>query len=1069
MNPVTALESDVQAKAKRKSSAPELLYRPLDFVMVRAPLLPVQSYLDLGEPERRSALLSDTKVRRALAAGSASLFDAVERFKHSGLTQRDADRMHAKLLRYLIRMSTRPTPFGLFAGVALSRWGAITDLHIRSTCSRTRTRPDMAWLMDLVVAAEAIPAVRKRLNFVANPLTVVRASRLCLPEQAPKGKKEPAAPVSVRATGVVKRALLLAHTPIAYEQLVGQLCEASPSASPEKVDRLLTELWEHSFLLTDLRPPLTTASPARYVAERLAGIPEAADALMQLEKLLNAAAAYDREQEGVEAFRGLAIHAEGDSGTSTETSVQVDMAMSVEGQLGRAVADEVAHTAELLLRLSPMPYGLSSLAAYRQAFVSRYGSDREVALLELLDPNRGLGPMAGYGHAPVGPDQAKALQRAKTLLQLACSALHERRRVVVLQDKDLAQLETWRPGRETAPVSLDLNIFVGARSEAAIDAGDFTIVVGPNLGALAAGRNLARFSDLLGPDGVAALKQAAVAEQEHAPDQLMAEFVYLPPHIRSANVVIRPAVRSHEVAVGVSLGVPPSCSIPLDELVVGIDRGRFYVRWPTAGKCVVFSSGHMLNYHQAPAAGQFLMDLAYDGKVVFSSFDWGPAEGFPYLPRVQVGRIVLRPAQWRIEKEDFDLKSLESYLRDLNRWRTVWEVPRHVHLSFGDNRLVIDLDQNPQSAELRAELQRVPDGGSIIVQEVVPALEESWLSGPEGRYYSEFIASLVLRRNRERAGEDGLAHVEREQRSSPGVIHEPATEPMPAAADSLSRRRPPGSEWLYVKLYCLRDPQDEVISDSMFTFAENAVAAGLAESWFFIRYADPEAHIRLRFHGSPQRLMAQLLPQVCDWASNLMSSELCQRFAFDTYDQEIERFGGPSGMALSEAVFFADSRSVAGLLGCLKNKVWPHDPSLLFALSIDDLLVGLGLDEGERLSWYGKQTTPGGPEVGSEYRERKAVLRSLIGQTGQFLADQPGGAEIARILARRREALTPLARSFRHLAEQRELRKSLDVLCSSFVHLHLNRMTGLDSTSEQRILSLLLRTRDGLKKSPVAH
>src|SRR5215472_6135564 len=99
MNPVTALESDVRANAKRASSAPELLYQPLDFVMVRAPLLPVQSYLDLAEPERHLAFLSDPKVRRALAAGSASLFDAIERFKRSGLTQRDTDRMRAKLLR----------------------------------------------------------------------------------------------------------------------------------------------------------------------------------------------------------------------------------------------------------------------------------------------------------------------------------------------------------------------------------------------------------------------------------------------------------------------------------------------------------------------------------------------------------------------------------------------------------------------------------------------------------------------------------------------------------------------------------------------------------------------------------------------------------------------------------------------------------------------------------------------------------------------------------------------------------------------------------------------------------
>ena len=38
------------------------------------------------------------------------------------------------------------------------------------------------------------------------------------------------------------------------------------------------------------------------------------------------------------------------------------------------------------------------------------------------------------------------------------------------------------------------------------------LVVGPNLGATAAGRNLARFADLVGPDGLRALELTAAAE-----------------------------------------------------------------------------------------------------------------------------------------------------------------------------------------------------------------------------------------------------------------------------------------------------------------------------------------------------------------------------------------------------------------------------------------------------------------------------------------------------------------------------------------------------------------------------
>ena len=151
--------------------------------------------------------------------------------------------------------------------------------------------------------------------------------------------------------------------------------------------------------------------------------------------------------------------------------------MSVAGRLGQAVATEAARAAELLLRLSPAPRGLSYLASYRQAFTSRYGHDREVPLLELLNPHRGLGPPSMHGHAHVGPDPAKAAQRAQTLLRLACGALHNRERAILLDDDALTRLETWRPDPKTAPLSLDINILVAARSAAAIDSGDFTVVV----------------------------------------------------------------------------------------------------------------------------------------------------------------------------------------------------------------------------------------------------------------------------------------------------------------------------------------------------------------------------------------------------------------------------------------------------------------------------------------------------------------------------------------------------------------------------------------------------------------
>jgi thiopeptide-type bacteriocin biosynthesis protein len=993
-----------------------------------------------------------------------SLLNALDRFEHSALTKKKTERLRAKLLRYQIRMSTRPTPYGLFAGCAIVPIGTRTDVTIRSTFGRSHTRPDMAWMMDLVRTAECDLAIRRWLRLVRNPLIRFEGDRISLATRMPTGREEDMRPVSARATGVVKLALDLTKNAIEYETLAARLGEVHPFATGEKVDRLLTELWEQTFLLTDLRPPLTTDSPAQYVLDRLAGIPDAAALHDKLESILNAVAAWDglSHEESVSGFRALLNEAGGPEGESKGASLQVDLALSIDGGLGSGVAEEAARAAELLLRLSPSPRGMSTLAAYRNAFVSRYGREREVPLLELLDPDRGLGSVSVHSHAYVGPDQGKSAQRSAVLQALACTALHKRQRVIRLDDNTLQALETWRSLPETAPISLDINVLVAARSADAIAAGHFTVVVGPNLGAWAAGRNFGRFAHLFAQQqSDDPLRVAASAEQSnHLCDHLWVEVVFLPSNVRSANVAVRPAVRSHEVVFGVSPGVAGTRVIPLEELLVGVTNERFYVQWPAAGRRLHFVSGHMLNPHGAPAVAQFLLQVAYDGMIPFTPFDWGPAETFSFLPRVQAGRVVLRPAEWKISKEVMDLHGTGT----LDKWRIEWDVPRYIFLTVGDNRLVLDLDLPDHVKQIMAGVKTLKNGQSLLIQEVLPALDDAWLTGEEGRYYGEFIIPLVRPPSCVEGQSVGTTDVE--EVATAQLDHESSDRKQLTPSDMRARRQhPPGSEWLFVKLYCPSHREDDLIGDSLLGFVNNVIASGLADNWFFIRYADPESHIRVRFHGTPDQLSSHLFGQVCQWARGLMETGACVRFVFDTYDQEVERFGGPDGMSVSESLFQADSRAAVELVKVLKSQQWAEadDRTALFALTTDDLLRTIGFDDAQCLNWY-KVQVGAARDAGQEYRKLKDILRAALGDSSRWLAEKPFGSVIESALLQRRHELAYVSRRLRQLADVGHLDQPMDALIASYIHLHLNRLGA--APGERRLLGVLLRTRVGLAKAP---
>ncbi|WAS96587.1 thiopeptide-type bacteriocin biosynthesis protein [Nannocystis punicea] len=1012
----------------------------MPFVLVRTPVCSIEDYQALAgspagppdsldraaqwasPPGRRTMVADRDWVRDALAIASPKLHAALA---SDVLAPRKGRAARQKLLAYLIRMSTRPTPYGLFSGVALARWGERTDLALGDSPPILRTRPDMEWLYGVVDRLERRREVLAYLRVTANPLAWFAGERVFLCDGgslAPDTRR-----ISIRASGPVRLALRLSRAPVPYCELVEQIQRAH-DAPRERIEQFLDELLAQKFLLTDLRPPCS-GDPAAHVVRRLAAIPTARAEERAIGSLLADTAAWDRHAGAAsgDALRRLDRRAA--ALFVAEHAFQVDLALPLAGRsISRRVGEEVVRAAEILLRLTPQPHGPAYLQDYRRKFEQRYGEHREVPLLELLDPDLGLGP-------PPPAEPPRFEKRQERLLAVALTALRERRRAVELDEASLTELATWTPRAGELPTSLDLFVSVAARSPAALDAGEFQVIVAPSVGVAGAGRTLGRFADLLGPAGLAAIGEVYHAEDAVDP-RVRAEVYYQPAKARFANVAVRPALRGHEIRFdGVAPGRAESVAIAPDELLVGVRDGRFYVRWPAIGGDIAGCAGHLLNQLQGPTVARFLCEVSNDGRACMSAFDWGPARSFPFLPRVQSGRLVLRPAEWRVGAI-LDERWRGSSAEALGVLREHWQLPRHVLDATGDNRLLVDLDDPAQAALLAGSLSEPGRRERLVLQEVLPDLDQIWLPGPSGRYASEFVASLVAKDPVGKARAQAI--------------------PAADAGGQQARVRPPGSDWLFAKLYGPACFQNDILTGHLAEFAEDLVNRGLAARWFFIRYADPEPHLRVRFHGTTDGLY----PAVCRWAASLVERGLCARLSFDTYDREVERYGGPAGVSLAEDIFAADSRTVVGLLALERARQLPVDLEKLALLTVDDLLAALGLDEPARLTWC-RRALPFRDVGRDEYRRCQSQLRPLLDRT-MFAVSGGDASPALEVLRERSVALVPTARSLRSMVERGQLGRSRDDVLGCVVHMHLNRLLGPDVRQEQRILALLLRTRESL-------
>lgn len=1058
----TSRGSKKRGRATVKSST---VFEPAGFFMLRVPLLPLQRYLDAFSSQRaeqHQACADDRQFGCLESAARLPMFDEAVAVAspslHAAMLRvgkekepRKARQTALAISRYFARMTSRPTPFGIFSGVMVGDFDEATNVELGgSSAHRKRTRADMGWLMRLVHGLEQRMDVVRQLEVTANASILIRGGRTVLPYVTQHGlvaQGERTESVSVRFTPVVDDALKGAQDPIPFGDLVALLAHRYPKVGEERVARFLEELLKQEFLLSSLRPPLTISSPLDHVISQLASVEGAEADLAALLQVRDEMRTYDSVPlgEGTELYRSLKARMKGLVHGEEDSPLQVDVALGAKHvRLHHEVGEEVSRAAECLWRLSADRRGMRHLRSYHRDFLERYGVDREVPVLELLDEDCGLGAPPTYTF-PKGrreanePNAAKREDRDPILMRLLMTATNRRETEVELTEELVAALAPVAGAPESAPLSLELYAQVVAESATAIDDGDFRAVIGPNPGSHGAGMSFGRFLDILGPETHERLRDAQDRVSSLKPEAVFADLVYQPRAGRSANVCVAPNWRDHSVVVGTNPSGGTQ-ALPLSDLWIGATLERFYVRSASLDKEVIITANNMLNPHGAPNACRFLYELGNEGVRFWEPFSWGAAAVAPMLPRVRYGRTILSPAQWKVDKQlllsahtlDDDL----GWTIALDWWRNEWRVPRHVFLTSNDQRILLDLDNPLHLTDLRKE---VSGGRHVLLQEVPGGLEGQWVQGPDGPHVTECVFPLL-----------------RARASKPVPKIEMSAAPRRLNSEEVTRL--PGSDWLFAKLYGSREQEDSFISGPLSSFSEWTVREGLAQEWFYIRYADPDPHLRVRFHGPSATLYGGLLPHLHRWVKEKSAEGVIGRFSLDTYEREVERYGGPKAIELAENLFAADSTTAAALLRLAQGPVPGLEAAELAAISIIDLLSGLGFTFEQQLAWI--MTTGEKEEFRSEFRERRRKLMSLADPDGDWetLKALPGGSEVFEAWQIRREALRDYGNGLRTLEQGGRVWSPLGRIVGSLVHMHCNRLLGTGREAELRAVSYARHT-----------
>ncbi|HXO27222.1 MAG TPA: thiopeptide-type bacteriocin biosynthesis protein, partial [Thermoanaerobaculia bacterium] len=290
-----------------------------------------------------------------------------------------------------------------------------------------------------------------------------------------------------------------------------------------------------------------------------------------------------------------------------------------------------------------------------------------------------------------------------------------------------------------------------------------------------------------------------------------------------------------------------------------------------------------------------------------------------------------------------------------------------------------------------------------------------------------------------------------------------------AAGNGLAVRRsfPPGSEWLFAKLYTGTATADRVLRDVLAPLVREALAEGWSDGWFFIRYGDPEWHLRVRFHGDPEALTGRVLPALHAGVAPLLGDGRLWKLQLDTYEREVERYGGPFSIGLVERLFQADSDAVMEILDMLEGDEGADVRWRLAFYGVDALLNDLGLDAEAKLSVLGRMRQGFAQEfTGPADGDGKSAKALQVQLDQKFRAERPkldplldaGGdpensfAPALDVLGRRSRANAPILDELRRLEAAGKLQGRLTDMAVSLAHMHVNRFIRSAARAHEMVL-----------------
>lgn len=290
----------------------------------------------------------------------------------------------------------------------------------------------------------------------------------------------------------------------------------------------------------------------------------------------------------------------------------------------------------------------------------------------------------------------------------------------------------------------------------------------------------------------------------------------------------------------------------------------------------------------------------------------------------------------------------------------------------------------------------------------------------------------------------------------------------------------PGGAWLYLKLYhgsglgsetaTRRFIDENLLGRFVAPLLFELEQEGVLKNYHFVRYSDPDAHLRLRMQATDGRGLA-LLDRIFERLTQEARSGAFAGYQVATYEREVDRYGGPDVLEAADQLFTADSRLCLSILAAYHMDLLDEETELQRLLPIrtlDTLFAAFGYGLADELAAVSRMrdfmqtpqlmTDPRRRELDGRYRRLSRIIQKQLrppradplenssppndGAEVDADASWLSRADVAAWYACYKAAVCEAAAVYRSAQENGRLQAAISDVLPVLFHMHCNRLLG---------------------------